>query len=165
MLWMEIYWTGDPAECSTLHSLVTAAIDSCAEPLAYHPSSLKCDPGTLCNLIHHVQQDMPKKVPMCWYVLESNVKEEGEKNDHGIVSLFTKHLATNEEKTFIKTCEPLLLSFPLFTLKCQQNMPPVHVALVTVNKRNIQDLPPVELSEMFQSWMEGFGESLYFYIA
>ena len=105
MLWMEIYWTGDPAECSTLRSLVTAAIDSCAEPLAYHPSALKCDPGTLCNLKHQAQQDMP----------------------------------------------------------------PVHVALVTVNKRKevkvsctIQDLPPVELSKMFQPWMEGFGESFYF---
>ena len=59
MLWMEIYWTGDPAECSTLRSLVTAAIDSCAEPLAYHPSALKCDPGNLCNLKHQPQQDMP----------------------------------------------------------------------------------------------------------
>ena len=27
-----------------------------------------------------------KKVPICWYVLESNIKEEGEKNDIGIVS-------------------------------------------------------------------------------
>ena len=27
-----------------------------------------------------------KKVPIRWYVLESNIKEEGEKNDHGIVS-------------------------------------------------------------------------------
>ena len=59
MLWMEIYWTGDPTECSTLHSLVTAAIDSCAEPLLYHLSALKCRPGTLCNMEHHVQQDMP----------------------------------------------------------------------------------------------------------
>ena len=105
MLWMEIYWTGDPAECSTLHSIVTAAIDSCAEPLAYNPSALKCDPGTLCNLIQYGQQDML----------------------------------------------------------------PVHIALVTVNKREevkvsctIQDLPPVELNNMFQPWMEGFGESFYF---
>ena len=59
MLWMEIYWTGDPAECSTLHSLVTTAINSCAEPLAYHSSALKCKPGTLCNMKHHTQQDMP----------------------------------------------------------------------------------------------------------
>ena len=59
MLWMEIYWTGDPSECSTLRSLVTTAINSCAEPLAYHLSSLKCKPGTLCNLEHHVQPDMP----------------------------------------------------------------------------------------------------------
>ena len=103
MLWMEIYWTGDPAECSSLHSLVTAAIYSCAEPLVYHPSTLKCKPGALCNLKHQPQQDMPA----------------------------------------------------------------VHVALVTVNKRKeiklsctIQDLPPVELSEKFQPWMEGFGELL-----
>ena len=93
MLWMEIYWTGDPVECSTLHSLVNAGINSCAEPLAYHPSALKRYPGTLCNLKHHVQRDMP----------------------------------------------------------------PVHIGLVTVNKRKevkmsctIQDLPPVELSKMFQ---------------
>ena len=59
MLWMEVYWTGDPAECSTLRSLVTTAIHSCAEPLAYHLSSLKCKHGTLCNLEHHVQPDMP----------------------------------------------------------------------------------------------------------
>ena len=59
MLWMEIYWTGDPAECSVLHSLVTDAIASCAEPLAYHPSALMCDPCTLCNLKHQFQQDMP----------------------------------------------------------------------------------------------------------
>ena len=106
MLWMEIYWTGDPAECSTLRSVVTTAIGSCADPLAYHLSALKCKPGTLCKLNHHAQRDMPL----------------------------------------------------------------VHVALVTVNKRKevkvsctIQDLPPVELSKMFQPWMEGFGESLYFY--
>ena len=59
MLWMEIYWTGDPAECSTFRSLVTAAINFCAQPLAYHPSALKCNPGTLCNLKHNPQQDMP----------------------------------------------------------------------------------------------------------
>ena len=59
MLWMEIYWTGDPAECSTLRSLVNAAIISCAEPLAYHPSALKCNPGTLCNFKHYSQQNMP----------------------------------------------------------------------------------------------------------
>ena len=58
MLWIEVYWTGDPAECSTLRSLVTAAIDSCAEPLAYHPSALKCKPGILCNLKHQAQQAM-----------------------------------------------------------------------------------------------------------
>ena len=50
-------------------------------------------------------------------------------------------------------------------------MPPVHVALVTVNKRKevkvsctIQDLPPVELSKNFQPWMEGFGKSLQFIV-
>ena len=103
MQWMEIYWTGDPAECSSLYSLVTAAIDSCAEPLVYHPSALKCKPGALCNLKHQPQQ----------------------------------------------------------------NLPSIHIALVTVNKRKeiklsctIQDLPPVELSEKFQPWMEGFGELL-----
>ena len=103
MQWMEIYWTGDPAECSVLRSLVTAAIDSCAEPLFYHPSALKCKPGTLCNQKHQRQPDMP----------------------------------------------------------------PVHIALATVNKRKeiemsctMQDLPPMELSERFQSWMEGFGEPL-----
>ena len=59
MLWMEIYWTGDPAKCSTLRSVVTDAIASCAEPLAYHPSALKCKHGTLCNQKHHFQRDMP----------------------------------------------------------------------------------------------------------
>ena len=59
MLWMEIYWTGDPSECSSLRSLITGAIYSCAEPLAYHSSALQCKPGTLCNLEHHVQRDMP----------------------------------------------------------------------------------------------------------
>ena len=56
---MEIYWTGDPAICSVLHSIVTDAIASCAEPLAYHPSALKYSPGALCNLKHQFQQDMP----------------------------------------------------------------------------------------------------------
>ena len=77
MQWMEIYWTGDPAECSILYSLVTAAINSCAEPLAYHSSALKCTPGALCNQKHRAQQDMPsvhvalvsvnkrKKIKMC----------------------------------------------------------------------------------------------------
>ena len=48
-------------------------------------------------------------------------------------------------------------------------MPPIHVALVTVNKRKeikvsctIQDLPPVDLSKKFQPWMDGFGELLLF---
>ena len=59
MLWIEIYWTGDPAECPSLRSIVTDAIASCAESLVYHPSALNCDPGTLCNLKHHAQQDMP----------------------------------------------------------------------------------------------------------
>ena len=102
MLWMEIYWTGGPVECSMIRSLVIAAIDSCAEPLAYHPSALKCKFGALCNLKHRPQRDMP----------------------------------------------------------------PAHVALVTLNKRKemkvsctSQDLPPVELSEMFHPWMDGFGES------
>ena len=27
-----------------------------------------------------------KKVPICWYGLESSIKEEGEKKGHGIVS-------------------------------------------------------------------------------
>ena len=56
-----IYWTGDPAECYSLHSQV--AIDSCAEPLAYHPSVLKCKPGTLCNLKHEPQQNVKLKAP------------------------------------------------------------------------------------------------------
>ena len=34
----------------------------------------------------HKKAVVEKKVPIRWYVLESNVKEEGEKNDHGIVS-------------------------------------------------------------------------------
>ena len=58
MLWVEIYWTGDPSECSILRSLVTDAIASCAQPLAYHSSALQCIPGTLCNLEHYVQQDI-----------------------------------------------------------------------------------------------------------
>ena len=100
---MEIYWTGNPAECSTLRSQDIATINSCSEPLAYHPSALKCKPGTLCNLKH----------------------------------------------------------------QAQQHMHPVYVTLVTANKRNeikvfctIQDLSLVELNEMFQPWMDGFGELL-----
>ena len=45
----------------------------------------------------------------------------------------------------------------------QQDMPSVHLALVTVNKRKevkmsctIQDLLPVKLTESFQHWMVGF---------
>ena len=34
----------------------------------------------------HKKAVVEKKVPIRWYVLEYNVKEEGEKNDHGIVS-------------------------------------------------------------------------------
>ena len=34
----------------------------------------------------HKKAVVEKNVPIRWYVLESNVKEEGEKNDHGIVS-------------------------------------------------------------------------------
>ena len=59
MLWMEVYWTGRNAECSMLRSVVMAAIASCAEPLVYHPSALKCYPAILCNQKHHRQRDMP----------------------------------------------------------------------------------------------------------
>ena len=59
MLWIEVYWTGDPAVCFILHSLVTDAIASCAEPLAYHPSALQYSPGALCNLKHQFQRDIP----------------------------------------------------------------------------------------------------------
>ena len=34
----------------------------------------------------HEKAVINKKVPIRWYVFESNIKEEGEKNDHGIVS-------------------------------------------------------------------------------
>ena len=37
-------------------------------------------------IMGHKKAVVEKKVPIRWYVLESNVKEEGEKNDHGIVS-------------------------------------------------------------------------------
>ena len=37
-------------------------------------------------VIGHKKAVIEKKVPIRWYVLESNVKEEGEKNNHGIVS-------------------------------------------------------------------------------
>ena len=37
-------------------------------------------------VVGHKKAVVEKKVPIRWYVLESNVKEEGEKNDHGIVS-------------------------------------------------------------------------------
>ena len=37
-------------------------------------------------VIGHKKAVIKKKVPIRWYVLESNIKEEGEKNDHGIVS-------------------------------------------------------------------------------
>ena len=59
MKWMEIYWTGDHEECSALRSVVTTAIASCAEPLAYHQSALKCNFAFLCHQIHHIQHDMP----------------------------------------------------------------------------------------------------------
>ena len=59
MLWMEVYWTGRDAECSMLRSVVMAAIASCAEPLVYHASALKCSPAILCNQKHHCQPDMP----------------------------------------------------------------------------------------------------------
>ena len=54
---MEIYWTGDNEECSALRSVVTTAIASCAEPLAYHQSALKCNFAFLCNQQHQIQQD------------------------------------------------------------------------------------------------------------
>ena len=56
---MEVYWTGRDAECSMLRSVVMAAIASCAEPLVYHPSALKCYPAILCTQKHHRQPDMP----------------------------------------------------------------------------------------------------------
>ena len=59
MLWMEVYWTGRDAECSMLRSVVIAAIATCAEPLVYHPSALKCYPAILCNQKHYRQPDMP----------------------------------------------------------------------------------------------------------
>ena len=59
MLWMEIYWTGDHSECSALRSVVTTAIASCAEPLAYHESALKCNFAFLCDQKHQIQKDMP----------------------------------------------------------------------------------------------------------
>ena len=34
----------------------------------------------------HKKAVVKKEVPICWYVLESNIKGDGEKNDHGIVS-------------------------------------------------------------------------------
>ena len=73
MLWMEIYWTGDPAECSSLCSIVTDAIASCAEPLAYHSSALKCDLGVLCNLEHNVQEDIP---PVHVALVTVNIRKE-----------------------------------------------------------------------------------------
>ena len=58
MLWMEVYWTGRDAECSMLRSVVMAAIASCAEPLVYHASALKCYPAILCNQEHHYQPNI-----------------------------------------------------------------------------------------------------------
>ena len=37
-------------------------------------------------VIGHKKAVIKKKVPIRWYVLESNIKEEGERKDHGIVS-------------------------------------------------------------------------------
>ena len=59
MKWMEIYWTGDHEECSALRSVVTTAIASCAVPLAYHQSALKCNFAFFCDQKHQKQQDMP----------------------------------------------------------------------------------------------------------
>ena len=58
ILWMEVYWTGRHNECSILESVVTTAISSCAEPLAYHPSALKCQHAILCNAKHRHQKDL-----------------------------------------------------------------------------------------------------------
>ena len=77
--------------------------------------------------------------------------------------------------TAIASCaEPLVYSE--LALKCnfaflchqkhhiQQDMPPFHLAAVTISKKNIakvsctiQDLPPVELSDRCKVWMEGVG--------
>ena len=38
-------------------------------------------------VFRHKNAVIMKQVPISWYVLESNIKEEGEKHDHGIVSL------------------------------------------------------------------------------
>ena len=51
-----VYWTGQPTECSMLRSVITAAIASCAEPLAYHESAIQYDPAVLYNQEH--QPDM-----------------------------------------------------------------------------------------------------------
>ena len=37
-------------------------------------------------VICHKKAVIEKKIPICWYILESNINEEGEKSDHGIVS-------------------------------------------------------------------------------
>ena len=37
-------------------------------------------------IVGHKKSVISKKVPIRWYVFESNIKEEGEKHDHGIVS-------------------------------------------------------------------------------
>ena len=58
MLWMEVYWTGLPNKCSILQDIVSTAIASCAEPLAYHPSALEYHPAILCNARHHRQKDL-----------------------------------------------------------------------------------------------------------
>ena len=59
MLWMEIYWTGDHEECSALRSVITIAIASCAEPLAYRQSALNCNFAFLCDQKHQIQKDIP----------------------------------------------------------------------------------------------------------
>lgn len=58
MVWMEVYWTGQPTECFTLQSVIAAAIVSCAEPLAYNKSAIQYDPAILCNQEHQPQHDL-----------------------------------------------------------------------------------------------------------
>ena len=73
ILWMEVYWTGRYSECSILQSVVTTAIASCAEPLAYHPSALKCHRAILCNAMHRRQKDLSPVHPARVTVGNDNV--------------------------------------------------------------------------------------------
>ena len=56
MLWIKVYWTGQPSECFRLCSVVMSAITFCAEPLVYDSMTLKCE-SAITHLSQQVSTD------------------------------------------------------------------------------------------------------------